>query len=127
MNLLSRLCEINKEFFLGEKSPGISRSFSLDSISPIASIPTISRHTSSLSLNDADDLKETSSIATDRRVSSNPELESDDMGLHDEPEAVIVEVEDDIIETAAPLLDITPKIESQTAVYMYEKSGKEIK
>lgn len=49
------------------------------------------------------------------------------MGLHDEPEAVIVEVEDDIIETAAPLLDIPHhQIESQTAVYMYEKIGKEM-
>lgn len=92
----------------------------------MASIPTISRHTSSLSLNDADDLKDTSSITTDRKASSNPELESESLDLHDEPEAVIVEVEDDIIETAAPLVDDMEKSEKAT-MYMVEKAGKAIK
>lgn len=94
----------------------------MDSISPI---PSISHQTSSLSLNDADELKG-SATAIDRRISSNPELEINDSEVPDEPEAVIVEVEDEIEETAAPLISVPSKVERQTAVYKYEHSSKGI-
>lgn len=93
----------------------------MDSVSPNPSATSISHQPSSLSLNNVDDLKETNSI-NDRLSSSNPEL--DDVA-QDEPEAVIVEVEDDYVETAAPLLAATPMIEQQTPVYRYEQTRKE--
>lgn len=100
----------------------MGRSLSMDSVSPIASVLSISHQPSSLSLNNVDDLKETSSINS-RRISSNPELELDE--TLEEPEAVIVEVEDDYIETAASLFTATPMIEQQTPVYRYEQTRKE--
>lgn len=75
----------------------------MDSISPNPSAPSISHQPSSLSLNDADELKESKEKDTisNRRVSSNPELELS--AERDEPRAVLVEVEDDIHEVANPL------------------------
>jgi len=95
------------------------RSMSMDSVSPNPSVPSISHQPSSLSLNDVDDLKETAnSINNDRKICSNPDLPNEESdGIADEPEAVIVEVEDDIVETAAP-----PIVEQQTPVYRYEKA-----
>ncbi|KAJ6639707.1 hypothetical protein Bhyg_12454 [Pseudolycoriella hygida] len=93
------------------KGSPIARSLSMDSVSPNPSATSISHQPSSLSLNNVDDLKETNSI-NDRLSSSNPELDA----AQDEPEAVIVEVEDDYVETAAPLLAATPMIEQQTPV-----------
>lgn len=52
-----------------------------------------------------------------RRVRS---LEEDE-----EPEAVIVEVEDDYVETADSLFTATPMIEKQTPIYRYEQTRKE--
>lgn len=95
----------------------------MDSISPNTSAPQISHQPSSLSLNDMDDLKD-SNNTNDRRTSSNPEINEKDH--QDEPEAVIVEVEDDIVETAAPLVTAVPIIEQQTPVYKYEASCNEI-
>ena len=98
----------------------------MDSISPItSSVPSITHQPSSLSLNNVDDLKDTNpnSIKNSRRVSSNSELELDE--TQDEPEAVIVEVEDDYVETAASLFTASPMIEQQTPVYRYEKTRKE--
>lgn len=107
----------------------MQRSLSMDSMSPNPSVPSISHQPSSLSLNDVDDLKESSSI-NDRRISSNPELDLETVqniqDETDEPEAVIVEVEDDYIETAAPLFTATPIVEQQTPVYKYEQARKEI-
>ncbi|XP_065073135.1 uncharacterized protein LOC135697409 isoform X2 [Ochlerotatus camptorhynchus] len=94
-----------------EKSPGLGRSLSMDSISPNPSAPSISHQPSSLSLNDADELKESQEkdAASNRRVSSNPELElSVD---REEPRAVLVEVEEDIHEVADPLA-VGPKVDS---------------
>lgn len=102
------------------KGSPIARSLSMDSVSPNPSATSISHQPSSLSLNNVDDLKETNSI-NDRLSSSNPELDV----AQDEPEAVIVEVEDDYVETAAPLLTATPMIEEQTPVYRYEQTRKE--
>ncbi|XP_062555963.1 uncharacterized protein LOC134220820 isoform X2 [Armigeres subalbatus] len=86
-----------------EKSPALGRSLSMDSISPNPSAPSISHQPSSLSLNDADELKESNEkdSVSNRRVSSNPELELS--VERDEPRAVLVEVEDDIHEVANPL------------------------
>lgn len=98
-----------------ERAPGITRSKSMDSVSINAS--TISHQPSSLSLNDADDIKEMNERIV---ISSNPEL--DDI-IHDEPEAVIVEVEDDIIEMAAPLLPNTVLVEP---VYHYERARNDL-
>lgn len=49
----------------------------------------------------------------------------DDGAQEDEPEAVIVEVEDDYVETADSLFTATPMIEQQTPVYRYEQTRKE--
>lgn len=84
---------------LGEKSPALQRSLSCDSISPTVSHPSLTHQPSSLSLNDADDVNEKPEVAC-RRVSSNPEL---DVTPPDEPEAVIVEVVDDVGEFTSPL------------------------
>ncbi|XP_055615952.1 uncharacterized protein LOC129762023 isoform X2 [Toxorhynchites rutilus septentrionalis] len=86
-----------------EKSPGLGRSLSMDSISPNPPSQSISHQPSSLSLNDADELKESNGkdSASNRRVSSNPELELS--VEREEPRAVLVEVEDDIQEVVDPL------------------------
>ncbi|XP_055547742.1 uncharacterized protein LOC129731610 isoform X2 [Wyeomyia smithii] len=86
-----------------EKSPGLSRSLSMDSISPNPSAPSISHQPSSLSLNDADERKENEEkdSVTNRRVSSNPELELS--VEREEPRAVLVEVEEDVMEVTDPL------------------------
>lgn len=99
----------------------------MDSVSPHASVPNISHQTSSLSLNNVDDLIETNSITEHRASDNNLDLDMDenDAGQEEEPEAVIVEVEDDYIETAASLYTATPMIEQQTPVYRYEQTRKE--
>nr|XP_029723670.1 uncharacterized protein LOC109432051 isoform X2 [Aedes albopictus] len=93
-----------------EKSPGLVRSLSMDSISPNPSAPSISHQPSSLSLNDADELSKNNEKDTisNRRVSSNPELELS--VERDELGAVLVEVEDDIHEVANPLA-VGPKVD----------------
>lgn len=91
-------------------------------MSPNPSVLSISHQPSSLSLNNVDDLKGSGSI-TDRRLSSNPEFDLDI--AQDEPEAVIVEVEDDYVDTAASLFTASPMIEKQTPVYRYEQTRKE--
>uniref|UniRef100_A0A182USE5 Uncharacterized protein n=1 Tax=Anopheles merus TaxID=30066 RepID=A0A182USE5_ANOME len=86
-----------------EKSPALARSLSMDSIAPIPSASSISHQPSSLSLNDADELKDVDKDSgSNRRVSSNPELELS--AEREEPGAVLVEVEDEILEVADPLL-----------------------
>ncbi|XP_040157028.1 uncharacterized protein LOC120896726 isoform X1 [Anopheles arabiensis] len=86
-----------------EKSPALARSLSMDSIAPIPSASSISHQPSSLSLNDADELKDVDKDSgSNRRVSSNPELELS--AEREEPGAVLVEVEDEVLEIADPLL-----------------------
>lgn len=97
---------------------------SVDSIAPNPSVPTITHQPSSLSLNDADEFKSNASIS-ERRVSSNPELETSNQNNQDEPEAVIVEVEDDIVETTDTFTLTQPVfIEKQNAVCKYERMQK---
>ncbi|XP_053657916.1 uncharacterized protein LOC128706996 [Anopheles marshallii] len=90
-----------------EKSPALARSLSMDSIAPVPSASSISHQPSSLSLNDADELKEVDKDSgSNRRVSSNPELELS--AEREEPGAVLVEVEDEVLEVADPLLPVLP-------------------
>ncbi|XP_055596472.1 uncharacterized protein LOC129746666 isoform X2 [Uranotaenia lowii] len=85
-----------------EKSPALGRSLSMDSISPHPPAASISHQPSSLSLNDADELKEISETAGSRRISSNPELELS--VEREEPRAVLVEVED-VQESVDPIVE----------------------
>ncbi|XP_055381222.1 uncharacterized protein LOC129611848 isoform X2 [Condylostylus longicornis] len=58
-----------------EPSPNLGRSLSLDSISPIQSVPSASHQTSCLSLNDADEFRIDASLPEQtRRISSDIEL-----------------------------------------------------
>ncbi|XP_013116324.2 uncharacterized protein LOC106093733 isoform X1 [Stomoxys calcitrans] len=110
---------ISKETHNHENSPTLSRSLSLDSISPSIALPVISQQASSLSLNDVNDLKEMEGV-----VSSTDALAIDsDYKKYDEPEAVMVEVEDHIVETASPLVMANPIVKKQTPVYKYEEKA----
>lgn len=106
-----------------ENSPTLSRSLSLDSISPTPALPVISQQASSLSLNDMNDLKEIEECSG--VVSSSDALTtmsaSEYNKKYDEPEAVMVEVEDHIVETASPLLMTNPWDKQQMPVYKYEE------
>lgn len=89
----------------------------MDSLSP--SNPTLLSHQpSSLSLNDMNDLMEMQSSVKCRNHS---DLDFSLNEKYDEPEAVIVEVEDDIVDSTTPLLNVTPIPEIQTPVYKYEE------
>ncbi|XP_055902825.1 uncharacterized protein LOC129938998 [Eupeodes corollae] len=107
--------KIPKECKKNENSPTLSRSLSLDSVAPNVSLPMISHQTSSLSLNDVNDLNEAES--TDAELRADCDLKQRDYPY--EPEAVMVEVEDDIVETACPLVAVLPMVEQQTPVYKY--------
>ncbi|XP_075148332.1 uncharacterized protein LOC142222202 [Haematobia irritans] len=110
---------ISKETHNHENSPTLSRSLSLDSISPSIALPVISQQASSLSLNDVNDLKEMEGV-----VSSTDALAMDsDYKRCDEPEAVMVEVEDHIVETASPLVMSNALVKKQTPVYKYEEKA----
>lgn len=63
-------------------------------------------------------MKESNSIGEGEAIANDSEFGEKDR--QEEPEAVIVEVEDDIVETAAPLFTAHPIIEHQTPVYKYE-------
>ena len=87
--------QTNVDFILGEKSPALARSFSMDSISPNTSAPSVSHQPSSLSLNNADDFKDLNGKDS-RKICSNPELEVILTKVEkSEPEAVLVEIEED--------------------------------
>lgn len=87
---------------------------SLDSISPNATIPTISHQASSLSLNDVNDLKE---------YKDAENILDNEYKKYEEPEAVMVEVEDHIVETASPLITTHSLVEQQMAIYKYEEAS----
>ncbi|XP_037949497.1 uncharacterized protein LOC119680645 [Teleopsis dalmanni] len=101
---------------IAENSPTLSRSLSLDSIAPNMNLPIISQQASSLSLNDVNDLKEMES-----GISSSGQLLESEFKKFEEPEAVMVEVEDHIVETASPLITANTLVEHQTPVYKYEE------
>ncbi|XP_073815675.1 uncharacterized protein isoform X2 [Musca autumnalis] len=110
---------ISKETHNHENSPTLSRSLSLDSISPSIALPVISQQASSLSLNDVNELKEMEGV-----VSSTDALAIDsDYKRCDEPEAVMVEVEDHIVETASPLVVAHAMGRKETPVYKYEEKA----
>ncbi|XP_032288795.1 uncharacterized protein [Drosophila virilis] len=96
-----------------EHSPTLSRSLSLDSVAPsVNQAQVISQQASSLSLNDVNDLKE----MDDCRDSGEHEFKK-----YDEPEAVMVEVEEHIHDTASPLVTAHTLVEQQTPIYKYEE------
>ncbi|PSN31702.1 hypothetical protein C0J52_26257 [Blattella germanica] len=70
--------------------------------------------TSSLSLNDVEVLEQAETAA----LEGKPHLRTTDAPEDDEPAAVIVDIEDVIEETAAPL-PLTPVVQSETPVYSY--------
>lgn len=82
-----------------------------------ATLPAISQQASSLSLNDVNDLKE-----IDNHGSSDV-LDEHEYKKFEEPEAVMVEVEDHIEETASPLVTAHTLIEQQTPIYKYEEGA----
>ncbi|XP_017036930.1 uncharacterized protein [Drosophila kikkawai] len=107
---------INKECHkaAAEHSPTLSRSLSLDSVSPNCQpLPAISQQASSLSLNDVNDLKEIEDSAD--------ALTDHEFKKYDEPEAVMVEVEEHIHDTASPLVTAHTLVEQQTPIYKYEE------
>ncbi|KAH8384079.1 hypothetical protein KR009_012013 [Drosophila setifemur] len=107
---------INKECnkVSADHSPTLSRSLSLDSVSPNCNLPSaISQQASSLSLNDVNDLKEIEG--------STDALTDHEFKKYDEPEAVMVEVEEQIHDTASPLVTAHTLVEQQTPIYKYEE------
>ncbi|XP_020717821.1 uncharacterized protein LOC101449891 [Ceratitis capitata] len=109
---------ITKESNTRDNSLTLGRSFSLDSIAQNnATLPAISQQASSLSLNDVNDLKE-----IDNHGSSDV-LDEHEYKKFEEPEAVMVEVEDHIEETASPLVTAHTLIEQQTPIYKYEEGA----
>ncbi|XP_065371499.1 uncharacterized protein LOC135963522 [Calliphora vicina] len=111
---------ISKESHNHENSPTLSRSLSLDSISPSIALPVISQQASSLSLNDVNELKEMEGVVSSTDALA---LDSDYNKKYDEPEAVMVEVEDHIVETASPLKLMHPLDKKQTPIYKYEEKA----
>ena len=65
-----------------------------------------------MSLNDVNDLKEYKDSET---------LMENDYKKYEEPEAVMVEVEDHIVETACPLITTHSMAEQQMPIYKYEE------
>lgn len=100
---------------LAENSPTLSRSLSLDSVAPNITQSNVSHQASSLSLNDVNDLKEREG------VNNNDIIAETEYKKYEEPEAVMVEVEDHIVETAKPLITAHALVEQQTPIYKYEK------
>ncbi|XP_017055680.1 uncharacterized protein LOC108097704 isoform X2 [Drosophila ficusphila] len=97
-----------------DHSPTLSRSLSLDSVSPNCNpMQAISQQASSLSLNDVNDLKEIED--------STDALTDHEFKKYDEPEAVMVEVEEHIHDTASPLVTAHTLVEQQTPIYKYEE------
>ncbi|XP_016961145.1 uncharacterized protein LOC108031888 isoform X2 [Drosophila biarmipes] len=97
-----------------DHSPTLSRSLSLDSVSPNCNLAQgISQQASSLSLNDVNDLKEIED--------STDALTDHEFKKYDEPEAVMVEVEEHIHDTASPLVTAHTLVEQQTPIYKYEE------
>ncbi|XP_037891798.1 uncharacterized protein LOC119638831 isoform X4 [Glossina fuscipes] len=109
---------IPKETNAQENPPTLSRSLSLDSVAPSAAIPMISQQASSLSLNDVNDLKN----IEEKGVNSTEVLTlGNEFKRFEEPEAVVVEVEDHIVETASALITANPWDKQQTPIYKYEE------
>lgn len=78
----------------------------------------ISQQASSLSLNDVNDLKN----IEEKGVNSMEVLTlGNEFKRFEEPEAVVVEVEDRIVETASALITANPWDKQQTPIYKYEE------
>lgn len=89
----------------------------------VASNPTIQtvHQASSLSLNDIDEFSSMQKEGLVDFVDNDQQLNNEE--VRDEPEAVLVEVEDDYIETAAPLITPVSYYAQQTPIYKYEDAS----
>ncbi|XP_017848978.1 uncharacterized protein LOC108604159 isoform X2 [Drosophila busckii] len=108
-----RIKECNKAN--AEHSPTLSRSLSLDSVAPSAmqaQALAISQQASSLSLNDVNEVQDMENCS---RTGEH------EFKKYDEPEAVMVEVEEHIHDTASPLVTAHTLVEQQTPIYKYEE------
>ncbi|KAH8312234.1 hypothetical protein KR044_009932, partial [Drosophila immigrans] len=106
---------INKECHkaTAEHSPTLSRSLSLDSVAPsVNQAQVLSQQASSLSLNDVNEFQEMQDCA---------DVTDHEFKKYDEPEAVMVEVEEHIHDTASPLVTAHTLVEQQTPIYKYEE------
>ncbi|CAH0559089.1 unnamed protein product [Brassicogethes aeneus] len=116
------LTSLNNNKIYGKRStsnsPSLVRSKSVDSIAKCANIltcPTITQQPSSLSLNDVNEFDQKSLVESKYSSMNYLNYPDDDA---DEPEALIVEVEDYVEETASPLKTF---IKEQKPVYQREK------
>lgn len=129
-----------KSLFIEGNSPTLNRSLSLSSISASVAnsiAPTsITQQPSSLSLNDVNDLKAMAAAAT---IGTSAEEEEEDIksssrltllkdqekayrsSKNEEPEAVMVEVEDHIEETGSPFITTNLWPTKQMPIYKYEE------
>lgn len=134
-----------------EKSPGLKRCLSVDSVKPQPSHADIqiSHQPSSLSLNDAEHFKENEN---NRRVSFNSALKTNLFNnlqtvLHlqvvssfdiyqqsskdnnetenDEPEAMLVEIEDDSFEIVQPVSAATPITQMQIPIFKFDFANRD--
>lgn len=100
--------------------PPLVRSKSADSILSVLNVapPVLSQQPSSLSLNDMEDLEK--GCLADSKSSSLQYLLTSQENLEDyEPQAVLVEIEDYVEETAAPLQTLSEK--KQLPVYQRQE------
>lgn len=131
-----------------EKSPGLKRCLSVDSVKPLSghSDIQISTQPSSLSLNDAENFK---SNENNRRVSQTIYLckacRADKKSLqvvssldiyqqsskdnnemeNDEPEAMLVEIEDDSYECVQPVSSATPITQMQIPIFKFDFANRD--
>lgn len=105
---------------ISASSPSLVRSKSADSILSVLNVtsPILSQQPSSLSLNDMEDLEK--ECLLDSKSSSLQYLLASQEDLEDsEPQALLVEIEDYVEETAAPLQTLSEK--QQLPVYQRQE------
>ncbi|KAG5671794.1 hypothetical protein PVAND_001970 [Polypedilum vanderplanki] len=104
----------------------MKRALSVDSIKPVPHSSQMSHQPSSLSLNDADNLKE----PNEKKASSDIEIYCDGKRKEDsmleEPEAVIVEVEDEGLDLT-PMPSLSASSQLQIPVFKFDFAHKDLK
>lgn len=126
-----------------EKSPGLKRCLSVDSVKPVASHADLQllHQPSSLSLNDAENFKESDNARRVRntfrplkcelqfrstiQVVSNLEIyqqSRENVTENDEPEAMLVEIEDDAFETVS---NATPITQIQIPIFKFDFANRD--
>lgn len=107
--------------FIAATSGTLTRSKSADSVVTAAlnlTCPVISHQPSSLSLNDVENL-EKECLADSKASSAEYVGRIEEAACEEEPEALIVEVEDIVEETAAPLVE-NYLVKEHTPIYQHE-------